>query len=166
MSIANQGTAFKFHRLAKVQETYPAGALKRGGMHVCVARQGGLYETANGAEITVSKLERHAATTQSFIPMGKTTPAGREQLAPGGAYVVVAALNGADDKPDGSTLKAFLVTSSQGVSFHAGVWREFGSGAKRPRADGTDHSMLTVDGPLDYAIVEAVRRAYIPGCLR
>jgi allantoicase len=67
---------------------------------------------------------RHAATTQSFIPMGKTAPVGRKELGPGGAYIAVVALNGADDKPDLSTIKAFLVQSSQGVSFHAGVWRE------------------------------------------
>jgi allantoicase len=58
VSIANQGTAFKFHRMAKVEETYPAGALKRGGIAIGVARQYGLYDTAKGAEITVATLER------------------------------------------------------------------------------------------------------------
>jgi allantoicase len=101
-------------------------------MHLCDARTGALYETSNGAEISVKKLERHAATTQSFIPMGKTAPAGKEAqaLGEGGAYVVVAALNGEDDRPDMGTMKAWLVMSSQGVSFHAGVWREWECGCE------------------------------------
>jgi allantoicase len=56
--------------------------------------------------------------------MGKTAPAGKDQLPAGGAMIVVVALNGADDKPDVRTMKAFLVTNSQGVSYHAGIWRE------------------------------------------
>lgn len=38
--------------------------------------------------------------------------------------IVVVAQNGKDDKPDVATMKAFLVSSSQGVSYHAGMWRE------------------------------------------
>lgn len=67
---------------------------------------------------------RHAATTQAFIPMGKAAPEGTKELATGGAYIACVALNGKDDKPDVSTLRAFLITSSQGVSYHAGIWRE------------------------------------------
>ena len=58
--------------------------------------------------------------------MGKTAPNGKEQLPAGGAMVVVVALNGKDDRPDVSTMKAFLVTGSQGVSYHAGMWRKCG----------------------------------------
>ena len=57
--------------------------------------------------------------------MGKTAAEGVEELAPGGAYIAVVALNGKDDKPDVSTLRAFLITSSQGVSYHAGIWRKY-----------------------------------------
>jgi ureidoglycolate hydrolase len=38
VTIANQGTAFKFHRMANVQETYEPGALVRGGPYVGVTR--------------------------------------------------------------------------------------------------------------------------------
>lgn len=109
--------------------------LKRGGLGIGAMRQQSHYETKDGCEIPVTILERyvcdskiadnrHAATTQAFIPMGKTAPVGTKELAPGGAYVAVVALNGKDEKPDVSTLRAFLITSSQGVSYHAGIWRK------------------------------------------
>ena len=63
----------------------------------------------------------HAHTSQAFIPMGK----GDRKDAQGGAYVVIGCLNGKDDKPDLSTLRAFLATSSQGVSYDEGIWREY-----------------------------------------
>lgn len=87
--------------------------------------------------------------------MGKTAAEGVEELAPGGAYIAVVALNGKDDKPDVSTLRAFLITSSQGVSYHAGIWRKYPN-PHVALADNTDHAMLSVDGPGDYACVEAV----------
>lgn len=89
--------------------------------------------------------------------MGKDAPEGAEELTSGGAYIAVVALNGKDDKPDLSTLRAFMVTSSQGLSYHAGIWREQHFS---PHPDialiSLDHAMLSVDGPGDYACVEAV----------
>lgn len=55
--------------------------------------------------------------------MGK----GNRTDAAGGAYIVIGCLNGKDDKPDLSTLRAFLATSSQGVSYDQGIWREYSS---------------------------------------
>ena len=65
-------------------------------------------------------MDSHAHTSQAFIPMGK----GDRKDAEGGAYIVIGCLNGKDDKPDLSTLRAFLATSSQGVSYDQGIWRE------------------------------------------
>jgi len=134
VSIANQGTAAKFHRLAHVKHTYPEGMLKRGGLHISTIRAfGPQHETKNGITIDITVLERyvlfgvcgadgsHAHTSQAFIPMGK----GDRKDAQGGAYVVIGCLNGKDDKPDLSTLRAFLATSSQGVSYDEGIWREY-----------------------------------------
>lgn len=122
VSVANQGTAAKFHRLAHVKQTYPDGMLKRGGLHLSTIRAfGPQHETVNGVTIDVTVLERHAHTSQAFIPMGK----GNREGADGGAYIVIGCLNGKDDKPDLSTLRAFLATSSQGVSYDEGIWREF-----------------------------------------
>lgn len=68
---------------------------------------------------------RHRHTNQAFIPMGKGVLPGGKALSSGGAFVIVAALNGADDKPDMSTARAFLATAAQGVSFDMGIWREW-----------------------------------------
>ncbi len=56
--------------------------------------------------------------------MGKGTLPGTTPLNSGGAYLSVVALNGKDDRPDMSTLRAFLGTAAQGVSYTQGVWRE------------------------------------------
>lgn len=161
VSIANQGTAAKFHRLAHVKHTYPEGMLKRGGLHISTIRAfGPQHETAQGVTIDITVLERwvpsssprpshvfplpshtelvlrapplapledsgtdicsHAHTSQAFIPMGK----GNRTDVSGGAYVVIGCLNGPDDKPDLGTLRAFLATSAQGVSYNEGIWRE------------------------------------------
>jgi allantoicase len=59
VSIANQGTAAKFHRLAHVTETYPEGMLTRGGLHISTIRAfGPQHETKNGVTIDVTVLER------------------------------------------------------------------------------------------------------------
>jgi allantoicase len=49
---------------------------------------------------------------------------GEEALGGGGAVLVVVALNGKDNKPDVSTMRAFLCTIGQGFSFDEGIWRE------------------------------------------
>jgi allantoicase len=56
---ANQGTAYKFHRLSNVAETYPEGLLKKGGLHASVIRAfGPQHETEQGVTIDIVVLER------------------------------------------------------------------------------------------------------------
>ena len=54
------------------------------------------------------ELERHALGTQTFIPLN------------GVRCVVLVALGG--DRPDPSTLAAFLVGGGQGITLRAGTW--------------------------------------------
>jgi hypothetical protein len=81
VSIANQGTAAKFHRLAHVKETYPEGMLTRGGLHISTIRAfGPQHETKNGVTIDVTVLERcvrlTAACYESIVLIKDTrTPA-------------------------------------------------------------------------------------------
>ena len=56
----------------------------------------------------IHELERHPLGTQAFIPMK------------GEVFVVVVALG--DDKPDLSTLRAFITNGEQGVNYHRNVW--------------------------------------------
>lgn len=76
--------------------------------------------------------------------MGKGVLPGSEALEQGGGYLVVAALNGPDDKPDMSTARAFLGSVAQGVSYNAGVWRELFRCGQMVLT--IDHSLLTIDG--------------------
>lgn len=140
VTTANQGTAAKFHRLADVAESYPEGMLKKGGVALACMRAGPQFDVRKGATIPITKLERHAATTQAFIPMGRGQAPGETPHKAGGTFVVLAALNGPDDRPDMSTLKAFLPTAAQGVSYNPGVWH---------------HPMLTVNEWMDYCCVDA-----------
>ncbi|GAA6060242.1 hypothetical protein JCM10212_003482 [Sporobolomyces blumeae] len=68
----------------------------------------------------VRVLERHEFSSQSFVPMGGRGGGG------GGArareYLVVVALPGKDGQPDLSTLRAFVASSAQGITYHANIW--------------------------------------------
>ncbi|WRT67625.1 allantoicase [Kwoniella shivajii] len=134
VTMANQGTAFKFHRMGKINESYPDGVGKPGGVFVGSVKTANRLDISEGVKFKIDLLERHPYTTQAFIPLGRSA-----NSPPPGSYIVVVALNGTDDKPDLKTVRAFLATAAQGVSFDAGTWH---------------HSLFTVGGDLEYAIVE------------
>ncbi|GAA5926177.1 allantoicase [Sporobolomyces koalae] len=60
----------------------------------------------------VRVLERHEFSSQTFVPMGTAS----------GSYLVLVALPGPAGLPDLTTLRAFLASSSQGITYHANVW--------------------------------------------
>ncbi|KAL7412259.1 galactose-binding domain-like protein [Mrakia frigida] len=123
VTTANAGSAFKFHRLSLPESSYPKGSGEVTAISCFRATppEGFGKEVKGGErEWEVRMFERHCFTTQSFIPMGKTDgdlPKGGEGM------LVIVALNGADDKPDPSTIKAFLASPSQGLTYNIGVWR-------------------------------------------
>ncbi|KAI8967048.1 ureidoglycolate hydrolase, partial [Mycotypha africana] len=119
---ANQGTAEKYHHVAQVANLFPKG---NGKMNLC------MFHCRPTTEIpfTVKLLERHPYSSQAFIPMSHGQTRG---------YLVVVALNGADDKPDMSTLKAFFATSEQGINYRNGVWH---------------HPMVALDAATDFVVV-------------
>ncbi|KAG8734548.1 Allantoicase [Ceratobasidium sp. 423] len=143
---ANQGTAHKFHNLALVEQTYPPDAGARTGLSVYRAtppiRDGEKAEPGN--YWSVKLLERHSCTSQAFIPMGNVGGIGitgfEEPLPKAGrAYLVIVASNGADDKPDLSTLRAFVASTAQGISYNRGVWH---------------HPMISMETAIDFCCVE------------
>ena len=112
---ANAGTADKFHKLSPLSSSYPPNANATTAISVYRCRP--LDDLQDGLTV-LRTLERHPYTTQAFIPMGSPS----DQTADG--YLVVVAHNGTDDKPDMRTLKAFRATTSQGISYNAGVWHQ------------------------------------------
>lgn len=119
---ANQGTAEKYHQVAQVTNTFPQN---NGKVHMCVFH----CRPTNELPFTIKLLERHPYSSQAFIPMTDNKTRG---------YLVAVALNGKDDKPDMSTLKTFVASSTQGISYNAGVWH---------------HPMVALEYPTDFAVV-------------
>ncbi|KAI6169491.1 galactose-binding domain-like protein [Pisolithus thermaeus] len=118
---ANRGTASKFHKLALLKSSYPESCGATAG--VSVYRCDPVKVTGGMVELNV--LERHKHTNQAFIPMGAGGFSWDEALRePGKIYLVVVALNGGDDKPDLSTLRAFVATAAQGIMYNTAVWHQ------------------------------------------
>jgi allantoicase len=118
---ANQGSATKFHKLSLLQSSYPAGSGASAGISVYRCNP---TEIVNSS-VELKVLERHPYTNQAFIPMGGGGIQGDEALKEAGdAYLVVVAHNGADDKPDLSTLRAFVASAGQGITYNTAIWRE------------------------------------------
>lgn len=94
---ANQGTAHKFHRLARVQSSYPEAEIAFAIPAISVFRSTPVGARP-GAEWSVKLLERHPYTSQAFIPMGhgRVDHLGLDDALSEAAraYLVVVALNG------------------------------------------------------------------------
>lgn len=117
---ANGGTASKFHKLASPRASYPEGSGATAGLSVYRCQP----VTVENGRVRLAVLERHPYTNQAFVPMGGGGIEGDETIRePGQRYLVVVALNGADDGPDLSTLRAFVASAGQGVVYDTGVWR-------------------------------------------
>ena len=97
--IINEGFARRFDHLADVRSTRPSAVL-----NVCVFRC--VPRSLDG--LVVTQLERHACSTQVFLPLGPAR------------YLAVVSLGG--DQPDLATLAAFEIVGPFGVSYHPGVW--------------------------------------------
>ncbi|KAI8145416.1 Allantoicase [Fennellomyces sp. T-0311] len=117
---ANQGTAEKFHHVAKVTNAFPNNS---GNLNLCVYH----CRPAKELPFKVKLLERHPYSSQQFIPMTDGSTRG---------YLVVVALNNPDGSPDLNTLKAFIASSKQGISYRRGVWH---------------HPMIALENETDFA---------------
>ncbi|KAI0645675.1 allantoicase [Trametes meyenii] len=133
---ANQGTATKFHKLALLEASYPAESGATAGLSIYRCKP--IDVTADG-EWEVKLLERHPCTNQAFVPMGGAAGLGDALEEPGTRYLVIVAHNGADDKPDPRTLRAFVASGGQGIVYDTGVWH---------------HPMAVLDKTMDFTCVE------------
>lgn len=121
---ANQGSAYKFHKLSLLESSYPADVQATTGLSVYRCQP---IDAKLGGHWDIRVLERHLHTNQAFIPMGTGLASegdeGLKETAKG--YLVIVAQNGKDDKPDLETMRAFTATSAQGIMYNTGIWREF-----------------------------------------
>jgi ureidoglycolate lyase len=96
---ANYGTARRFDRLVRLQNLR-AGATPNLSVFRSAAR--------TDFPFRIKLLEKHPASTQVFVPMNASR------------YLVVVALG--EERPDPDTLRVFLASNQQGISYHPGVW--------------------------------------------
>lgn len=94
---ANQGTAQKSEHLAQLVDR--RGARANLSVFRCAPR---------ALPHVVTLLEKHPSSTQVFVPMNAAR------------YLVIVALG--EERPDLSTLRAFLAQPNQGITYHPGVW--------------------------------------------
>ncbi|KAI0358415.1 allantoicase [Trametes cingulata] len=133
---ANQGTATKFHKLALLESSYPPGSGATAGLSVYRCKP---IDVGPGGEWEVKLLERHPCTNQAFIPMGGGVGLGDAVEEPGTTYLVIVAKNGADDKPDLGTMRAFVASAGQGIVYDTGIWH---------------HPMAALHKTMDFTCVE------------
>lgn len=117
---ANAGTANKFHKLSLLKSSYPAESGATAG--VSVYRCQPLADINADGTTMLTTMERHPYTNQVFVPMGKGGAEGLKETSE--RYLVVVAQNGADDKPDLKTLRAFWASTAQGIVYDTAIWHQ------------------------------------------
>jgi ureidoglycolate lyase len=96
---ANQGTAQRFNHLAELSNLRPKATT-----NVCMYR----CTPAAKGDFTATLLERHAHSTQLFVPMNAAR------------YLLIVAQGGTE--PDLATVKAFIAGPDQGITYRPGIW--------------------------------------------
>ena len=115
-AVANLGTALRFDDVCSVDNSRPKSA----ELKVKIFRS----RPVPFEKRKLALLEKHPCSTQLFIPMNASR------------YIALVALGG--DRPDLSTLAAFVAEGPQGISYGPGVWH---------------HPMLTIDSETDFVVM-------------
>lgn len=113
---ANQGSAVRFDHCAPLINTRPAAT-----PNLTVFRS-----TPRRLPLDMTLLERHACSTQVFVPMVVSR------------YFVCVGPTAADGTPDLSQLRAFVCAPGQGIAYAPGVWH---------------HPMVALDAPAEFAML-------------
>lgn len=119
LTTANLGTAQRFNHLANLQNLrlQAKANLSLYRCHPMIKPGENIF--------SCRLLERHLYSTQVFVPMSEAL-----------SYLVIVC--GGRDKPDLSTLRAFVASGAQGITYHAGTWH---------------HPLIVIDKPGDFACV-------------
>lgn len=99
-SPANFGRAKRYNWLSNVRNLRENARL-----NMCIFS----YTTREQSPLKLILLERHEYSTQVFLPMSSSS-----------SYLTVVALG--DEQPDLDSIRAFVVTGGQGISYHPGIW--------------------------------------------
>jgi ureidoglycolate lyase len=83
-------------------------------------------ETVLHLPAEVRRMERHASSSQSFVPMGAIP------------FLVVVAPHGPDGRPDPANARAFRAADGQGITYARNVWH---------------HPMAVLQAPATFAIM-------------
>jgi allantoicase len=118
VTLANFGTAVKYHKLSLLESSYPDALGATTGISVYNCRPAKVVRNGTKREVTLNALERHPYTNQAFLPMSQDKDS---------IYLVVVAKNGSDDRPNIGSLRAFTAGTNQGIVYNQGVWREWHS---------------------------------------
>lgn len=135
---ANQGTAVKFIGVSHSRSLYsaaPSGKLPQQtnwNLFRC-SPPTHLFsdEGESGKRVYLAKvLEQHPYSSQTFLPLG------RNPTKP--AYIVIVSLKDKDGLPDLSTVRAFIATGAQAVTYGAATWHA---------------PMVAIDSTTDFAVL-------------
>lgn len=120
---ANQASAYKFHKQSLLESTYSPESGATSGLSVYRCQP---INVKPGEAWDVKLLERHIHTNQAFIPMsgGNVVDVGEGLPEHARSYLVIVAKNGENDAPDLETMRAFIASTAQGISYDTGIWRE------------------------------------------
>ncbi|KAL2202813.1 putative ureidoglycolate hydrolase [Sarocladium strictum] len=130
---ANQGSAIQYRSASRIRNLLNLAPSKRSepimSVFVCAARP--LEKARNGdEEFTVSLVERHPFTTQTFTPLASSASSYLVIVAPSlppspqDEGLPAPTGNGLPGRglPDVKNMKAFIATNRQAVTYGAGTW--------------------------------------------
>lgn len=131
---ANQGTAIQYRKISRPKNLYSQAPSGDGELimsqFICGARQLDSTTASSHGTFTVSVLERHPFTTQTFSPLSsrpsKYLVIVAPSLSPSASDEGLPVPAGSDlpgrGLPDLRGLRAFVATSTQAVTYGAGTW--------------------------------------------
>ncbi|TPX63575.1 ureidoglycolate lyase [Chytriomyces confervae] len=116
-SSANQSSAAKYSPISVLGHSYAKADKVQPVMSLFHCNPRALSNAGGQSIYTLSLLERHAHTTQTFIPMGLSPLDTQTRF-----LVIVAPYQLNEDRPDWTKVRAFVARGNQGVTYGVGVW--------------------------------------------
>ncbi|KAI8829850.1 putative ureidoglycolate hydrolase [Chytriomyces cf. hyalinus JEL632] len=116
-SSANQSSAAKYSPISTLSHSYAKSDSVKPVLSLFHCNPRALSIASGQSIYTLSLLERHPHTTQTFIPMGLSPLDTQTRF-----LVIVALYQTNEDRPDWTKVRAFVAKGNQGVTYGVGVW--------------------------------------------